>query len=103
MATVHVARSSAKGPALTGAAMPVPDSVLLADGSADTTGAFVAIAGLTANRGEYWTVTVTGGAAMVRFGANPAAGAAASWKLLDGQTRDFAVSGKAEKVAIKNG
>lgn len=104
MATVHVVLAGASGRSATGATMPVPNSVPI---SADTmtSTASSAKADFTAGaswQGLFWSITATGGNVYVRFGDDPVAAAEDGWLVLDGQTRDFAVTGPSETCAIKD-
>jgi len=105
MATVHVVLSVVQRRALTGATMPVPDSVPAFAETLTSTGTS-AQGAIQGSPGQFWSVTAQGGKIWVAFGASPTAAVAAAgqggWLVLDGQTRDFAVSAAAEKYAIKD-
>ncbi|UYY60090.1 hypothetical protein [Sphingomonas sp. S2-65] len=56
---------------------------------------------LQAQAGEVWTVSATGGAVFVAFGADADAGVPERRIVLDGQARDFAATA-GEKIAVKD-
>lgn len=104
MATVHVVLAGASGRSSTGSTMPVMNSV---ETSADTLTSSGTSAQADFNAGTdwqhlFWSITATGGNVYAAFGADPAAAAESGWLILDGQTREFAVSAASEKVAIKD-
>jgi len=105
MATVQIVLAGATGRSATGATMPVVNSVPV-DADTLTSGASSAQADFSAPATGwetlFWSVTVTGGNVYVRFGANPTAVTEEGWLVLDGQTREFAVSAASEKIAIKD-
>ena len=104
MATVHVVLAGASGRSSTGATMPVPNSVPTGVDTM-TSSASSAQANFNAGaswKGLFWSITATGGNVYVAFGANPTAAAEGGWLVLDGQTREFAVSAASEKCAIKD-
>jgi len=47
-----------------------------------------------------WSITASGGAIWVKFGADPIAAEGDDWLILDGQTREFGVSAEGETVAF---
>lgn len=104
MATVHVVLAGASGRSSTGATQPALNSVesgaQTMTSSASSTQSTVV--GPTDPSGMFWEVTVTGGNVFGKFGANPTAASGSGVLLLDGQTRNFAVSGPSEKFAIKD-
>ena len=105
MATVHIVLAGASGRSSTGATMPVMNSV---ETDADTmtssvTSAKSAItAPASAWAGLFWSVTASGGNVYVKFGDDPTAVTDDGWLVLDGQTREFAVSAASEQCAIKD-
>lgn len=101
MATVHITLSSVQSRATTGMTMPVVDSVPTATDTMTSSGSS-AQSSITAALGGFWSITATGGNVFAKFGSNPTAVTDEGWLILDGQTRDFAVSVASEKVAIKD-
>lgn len=102
MATLHIELSVVNARAITGATLPVADS---ADVGADTktTSAVSQLSDLTGQLGQIWTVTATGGNVFLNFGAGtPVAASDDGRMILDGQTRDFAVSVANERLALKD-
>ncbi len=107
MATVHIVLSQVGGRSTGGAAMPVANSIPIeVDTMTSTTSSvkssIVASKGGLASASAFWTITGSGGNVWLAFGSDPTAAADSGWLLLDGQTRDFAVTGAAETVAIKD-
>lgn len=108
MATVriNVVRLSAPDPD-TWAGSPkngrIPFSVPQRGETIATTGSSQA-SGITGDirSGDIWDVTVTGGNVWIQAGANPVATAGSDFLMLDGQTRQFSVTGNAEKLAAIN-
>lgn len=102
MATVHIVLSKVQGLALTGVTMPVANSVPLYSDT-KTSSVTSQQSDITApDTNAFWSITATGGNVYVKFGSNPTAVTDEGWLILDGQTRDFAVSAASEKVAIKD-
>jgi len=104
MATVHVVLAGASGRSATGATMPVPNSVPT---GVDTMTSSASSAQANFNAGSrweglFWSITATGGNVYVAFGSDPTAVTDEGWLILDGQTREFAVSAASETVAIKD-
>ncbi len=105
MATVHVVLAGASGRSVTGATMPVLNSV--AEGvqtmtSSGTSAQSTVVAPAEGWEGLSWEVTVSGGNIFGAFGDDPTAASGAGVFITDGQTRNFAVSGPSEKFAIKD-
>lgn len=99
MATVHVTLGRVGARAETGSTLPILPGAPRAAETLASAGVS-APAGLVAQAGEVWSLTVTGGDVFVAFGPNPVAASGAGRLLLAGQTRDFAVSAAGEKVAV---
>lgn len=100
MATLHIELSVVQARALTGSTLPVADS---ADAGADTkvTSGVSQLSDLIGQPGQFWTVTALDGAVFLEFGAGvPVAGSDAGRLLLDGASRDFAVSVANERLAF---
>lgn len=102
MATVHVTMNNVQGRAITGSTMPVVDSQPTDAATATSSGTSAEVAGIVGAAGKFWQIAVTGGNVWVAFGSNPTAGSGAGHLILDGQTRDFAVTADGEEVAIKD-
>ena len=102
MATVHIVLSNVQSRALTGSTMPVADSVPTSVDTMTSTGTSAPSSITAAATGAFWSITATGGNVYAKFGSNPTAVADEGWLILDGQTRDFAVTAASEKVAIKD-
>jgi hypothetical protein len=82
--------------------MPIPTSVPRV-AETKTSSASNQVGAITAQAGEVWNVTASGGDVWIEFGATPtAASGDGGWRLLAGQTRDFAVSAAGETYAIKD-
>lgn len=102
MATVHATLGSSQARSIAGFGLPVFDSAVAASDTVTSSGTS-ALATPTGALGQVWSVTVTGGNVYINFGAGtPVAAADSGWLLIDGQTRDFAVSVASEKLAIKD-
>jgi len=105
MATVHVVLAQASGRSSTGATQPVIDSVPV---NADTLTSSASSAKIdfaapaSGWQGLFWSITASGGNVYARFGSDPTAVTDEGWLILDGQTREFAVSAASETVAIKD-
>lgn len=103
MPTVHVALATVQARAITGATVPVVDSVPVASASQASAAASAVVAGLTGQPGQFWIVTATGGDVLVAFGADPDTDDGANWLLVGGAgPRDFAVKAAGEQIAIKS-
>lgn len=102
MATVHVVLSRVRSRGDTGGTLPVLESVPSGVDTVTSSGTS-ALSSLTAGDADVWNVTASGGAVWLKFGpGTPVAAADDGWLLLDGQSRDFAASTDAEKLAIKD-
>ncbi|MDO8800040.1 hypothetical protein [Phenylobacterium sp.] len=82
-------------------ARPVHDSVPIASDEMTASGTSAKSTIVTTDTAAFWSVTVTGGNILAKFGSDPTAAAGEGWLLLDGQTRDFGVSAVGETIAIK--
>ncbi|MDP3853612.1 hypothetical protein [Phenylobacterium sp.] len=103
MATVHVVLARVNGRADTGATMPIPMSQSTADETVTSTVNSVAVPGLAGELGQCWSLTVTGGNIWARFSSSgDDAGVDVGWLILDGQTREFAVTVAGESLEIKD-
>lgn len=102
MATVHIVLSKVQGRALTGSTMPVADSVPLFSDTMTSSGTSAQSSITAPDTNGFWSITAKDGSVFVKFGSNPTAVTDEGWLILDGQTRDFAVSAASEKVAIKD-
>ncbi len=101
MATLHVVLSRVVSRADTGATLPTPESVEV-DADTVTPSGTSQLSSLTAADQDVWIVTAMGGSAWLKFGAGePVAASDDGWLIVDGQTRDFAASAAAEKLAYK--
>lgn len=97
MATVHIVNArtflnSINGPHPVPSSSPVVKQTITSSGSSQATS-------ISASDG-YWVVTASGGNVWIKAGSSPTAEAGNDWLILDGQTRDFAVSGPLEKLAV---
>ncbi len=102
MATIYIELSSVQGRAMTGATLPIADGVDLG-GDKKTTSASSQLSDLVGQPGQFWTVGVRGGDVMLEMGAGtPEAVDDGSRLLMDGQTRDFAVTAVNERLAFKD-
>ncbi len=105
-ATVHIVLSAVPNRDRTVGVFTVPMPVALSVplfSDTKTSSGTSAQSDITApDANSFWSVTVTGGNVFVKFGSNPTAASDDGWLILDGQTRDFAVSAASEKVAIKD-
>ena len=104
MATVHVVLFTCGGKTVKGTEMPVPKSI---PAYVDTMASSATSAKASINSGSdwknaFWSITVSGGNVYARFGTDPTAVTEEGWLILDGQTREFAVSAASETVAIKD-
>ena len=107
MATVNIALAQANNLERTQEDSPLPISDSVPDAaesltSSGTSQQGASIASAIEWPKQHWTVTASGGAVWVKFGANPTAAAGDDWLVLDGQTRNFGVSGASEKCAVKD-
>lgn len=102
MATVHVTMNNVQGRSITGAFPPVVDSQPTDAATATSSATSAEIAGIVGAIGQFWQVTVTGGNVWIAFGTNPAAGSGSGHLVLDGETREFAVTAAGEEIAIKD-
>ena len=101
MATIHIALLSVSARALTGATLPVPDSVT-AGSDTKTTSATSALSALTGAVGQVWSV-VSDGPVFLLFGTGtPTAVSGAGWRLPANVPREFAVTTASEKLAFKD-
>lgn len=78
----------------------VPMSQTKALQSMTTTGTSAQSTVTTAALGNVWVLTASGGNVWVKFAANPTASAGNDWLIINGQTREFAVTVAAEKLAV---
>lgn len=101
MATVHVVLAASQTRALTGATLPLANSVPVGSDTV-TTSSSSAQSSLVAEAGAIWSVTARDGDVWVKFGANPTAAADDGWLVLTGQTREFGASAALEKIALKD-
>lgn len=104
MATVHIVLTQVKALSEDGNGVAVPASQeKLADTMTSTTTSVKAAiaADYTDAVDDFWTITVAGGNAWVKFGLDPTAASDTGYLLVDGQTRDFSVSQLGETVAVK--
>ena len=102
MATVHVTMNNVQGRAITGSTMPVVDSQPTDAATATSSASSAEVAGIVGAIGQFWQVTVSGGDVWVAFGTNPTAASGSGHLVLDGETRDFAVTAVGEEIAIKD-
>lgn len=105
MATVHVVLAQASGRSSTGATQPVINSVEYAADTMEpsaTSAQSAAVAPASGWENLFWSITASGGNVYAQFGSDPTAMAKTGWLILDGQTREFAVSAARETVAIKD-
>ena len=103
MATVHITTNSVQGRALTGATMPVIDSIPLDSVTATSSGTDADIAGIVGVVGCFWEVVVTGGNVYVAFGTNPDAGVDPGRHLvLDGERFNAVCLATGEEISIKD-
>lgn len=102
MSTVHVTLNNVQGRALTSSTMPVVDSQPVDAATATSSASSAEVAGIVGAAGKFWQITVTGGNVWVAFGTNPTAVSGAGHLILDGETRDFAVTAEGEEIAIKD-
>lgn len=101
MATLHVVLARVSSRADTGMTLPTPESVEV-DSDTVTPSGTSAVSSLTAADQDVWIVTAMGGNAWLKFGPDtPVAVSDDGWLIIDGQTRDFAASAAAEKLAYK--
>lgn len=87
----------------TGYKDPVPSATIVGAATPITTSGTSQLADITSESGPYgafWVLTVTGGNVWVKFGTNPVAAAGSDWLILDGQTREFAIDGELQKIAV---
>lgn len=101
MATVHITLNRVAGPARANPIMPVIESVeIAADTMTSSASSAQSSAVATAEPDAYWQITASGGDVFVKFGSNPTAASDSGHLIIDGTTRDFAVSATGEKVAV---
>lgn len=105
MATAHIVLQNTSARADTGGTLPIPDSAVVSVATLTSSGTSQ-LSGITAAgpaQGLAWNVTASGGKLWVTMGAGtPVAASGAGWLVLDGQSRDFAVTVESEKLAIKD-
>lgn len=102
MATIHVELSTVSARARTGATLPIPNSVEI-DSDTVTSSGSSAVSTLTGGLGQVWTVTALDGPVWLKFGTGtPIAAAEDGRLLLEGDSRDYAVTTASEKLAIKD-
>lgn len=107
MATVHITLGQVTGVSVQAVSMPAARSVPIAADTMTSSGtsaqsSITADTGGLSRQAAFWSITVTGGNVFVRFGSDPTAASDTGHLILDGTTRDFAVSATGEKVAIKD-
>lgn len=103
MATIHIVLTQVQERSIaTGGVLPVADSVPIASDTLTSTGTSSQSSIVTANEHGVWCVTARDGDVWVKFGTNPTAVADDGWLVLMGQTRDFGVTTRAEKIAVKD-
>lgn len=100
MATVHVVLTGVQGRVSTGAVMPVCNSQPIAVNTMTSSGTSAESGIAGAEVGNFWNVTATGGNVYVKAGGNPTAATENGYLVLDGQTRDFAVTVAGEELAV---
>lgn len=101
MATLHVVLARVVSRADTGMTLPVLESVEVAAETVTPTGTS-ALSTLTASDKDVWNITAFGGDYWLKFGpGEPEAGPGVGHLILSGQSKDFAASWDAEKLAHK--
>lgn len=94
MATVHVAFSE-------GNQQYVPVAAKTPSGSEVITSSATSQATtITANNGEFVTITASGGNVWAKIGSSPTAASADEWLILDGQTRNFGPCAAGDTCAV---
>lgn len=81
----------------------VPPSAVIDAATATATASSAEIPGIVGQRGQVWSITVTGGNVWIKSGVTGSTTAASGdgWLMLDGQTRELGVSAADEVLAIK--
>lgn len=105
MATVHITVGQVTGVSTAGASMPVARSVPISADTMTSSGtsaqsSITASTGSLSRQAAFWSITVTGGNVFVAFGPDPTAASDTGHLLIDGTTRDFAVTASSEKIAV---
>jgi len=96
MTTVHIALTEPS-------TQPVPKSIPKDAETVTTSGTDTDVAGIAGQIGDIWVLTCTGGNVYVAFGDNPTAGVdQLGYLMLDGETREFAVTIANEECSVKD-
>lgn len=91
MTDVTIIRHRVSGLAKAGGQMPVADGEIISQQTITLTATSQPFGLIATGENECWTVIVSGGQAIVKFGAAPVAAAGDGWPLVDGAMKPFSV------------